>query len=81
LKLRSRRLLNEYLEHLGWSQRRLAREAGLKHAIVNHLCNGTRSTCRPSTARALEEALGCPSGLLFEVEVSVVRPVGIRQTA
>jgi DNA-binding Xre family transcriptional regulator len=74
VKLKSRRLLNDYLRHMGWSQRRLAREAGLKHAIVNHLCNGERSTCRAATARAIEEALSCPPGLLFEVVVSAVSP-------
>lgn len=72
VKLRSRRLLKDYVRHLGWSGRRLAREAGLKPAIVGHLLNGERHTCSPKTAHAIEDALGCPRGLLFEASVSTV---------
>lgn len=72
MKLRSRRLLRDYVNHLGWSGRRLAKEAGLGPAIVGHLLKGERSTCSPRTARRIEEALGCPRGLLFEESVSTV---------
>jgi transcriptional regulator with XRE-family HTH domain len=72
VKLKSRRLLADYVKHMGWTGRRLAREAGLGHAIVAHLLNGTRNTCSPATAKAIEEALGCPRNLLFEPSVSSV---------
>ena len=72
VKLRSRRLLNDYVKHMDWSGRRLAREAHLGHAIVAHLMSGARTTCSPATAKAIEEALGCPRHLLFEQTVSSV---------
>lgn len=75
VKLRSRRLLQDYVKHLGLSGREVAKRAGLGHAIVAHLLNGTRTTCTPATARAIEEALGCPRGLLFEESVSTVKAV------
>lgn len=74
VRLKSRRLLRDYLKHLGWSGRRLAREAGVGHAIVGHLISGERDRCNPGTARAIEEALRCPRGLLFEATVSTVSP-------
>ncbi len=72
VELRSRRLLLDYLKAMRWSQRELAREAGLGHAIVNHLCNGKRKSCNKATAAAIEEALRCPPGLLFVVTASTV---------
>lgn len=72
VELRSRRLLLDYLKAMKWSQRRLAQEAGLGHAIVNHLCKGTRKACSKRTASAIEEALRCPPGLLFVDTVSTV---------
>lgn len=72
VELRDRRLLTTYLRHMGWSGRELARRAGLGHAIVAHLLKGTRSTCSANTAHAIEDALGCPRGLLFRDIVSNV---------
>lgn len=77
--LRSKRLLKDYVKHLGWSGRKLAKEAGLGHAIVAHLLRGTRKTCSARTANAIEDALGCPRGLLFEVSVSTVSESNGRQ--
>lgn len=74
VKLRSRRLLTDYVKHMGWTGRQLAREAGLGHAIVAHLLSGERTTCSPATAKSIEEALGCPRHLLFEETVSSVSP-------
>ena len=73
VRLRSHRLLKEYVKHMGLSGRELAKRAGLGHAIVGHLLKGTRTTCNPATAKAIEEALGCPPGLLFEPFVASVR--------
>lgn len=82
MELRSRRLLNDYVKHMGWSGRQLAKEAGLGHAIVAHLLKGTRTTCSKKTADAIEDALGCPRHLLFSSQVSSVsssngRPVEV----
>jgi transcriptional regulator with XRE-family HTH domain len=55
-----------YLEASGMSERQLARVAGLGHATVNHLVTGRRTRCSLATARAIESALGCAPGTLFE---------------
>lgn len=72
MRLKSRRALTEYAEFHKLSGRALAKRAGLSPAIVGHLMSGRRSTCNLSTARALEEALQCPPGFLFEPSVSRV---------
>jgi DNA-binding Xre family transcriptional regulator len=74
VKLKSRRILNEYAKHMDLSVRDLARKAGIGHAIVGHLMSGKRSTCNAGTAAAIERALGCPPGLLFERRMSTVSP-------
>lgn len=79
VEIRSRRLLNDYVKHMGWSGRKLAEEAGLGHAIVAHLLNGTRKSCNVKTAHSIEEALGCPRGLLFTERVSTVSPSNGRE--
>ena len=72
VRLKSRRALNEYADFHNLSGRALAKKAGLGPAIVGHLMSGRRSTCNLATARKLEEALGCPSGFLFEPSMSSV---------
>ncbi|UIU47039.1 helix-turn-helix domain-containing protein [Microcystis phage MinS1] len=72
VRLKSKRALNDYAEFHKLSGRALARKAGLGQAIVGHLMSGRRTTCSLATARALEEALGCPSGFLFEPTLSGV---------
>lgn len=74
VKVRDLALLKKYVKHMGLSGRELAKRAGLGHAIVAHLLKGTRKTCSPATAAAIEESLGCPRGLLFETSVSNVSP-------
>jgi hypothetical protein len=76
--LKSRQALKDYVEFHNLSVRTLAAKAKkadgkpLGHAIVGHLIRGTRSTCNLQTARAIEEALGCPPGFLFEASMSRV---------
>lgn len=72
VRLKSRRALNEYAEFHKLSGRALAKRAGLGPAIVGHLMAGRRTTCNLTTARAIEEALQCPPGFLFEPTVSPV---------
>jgi transcriptional regulator with XRE-family HTH domain len=69
MQLRSRRMLREYIELLGLSARAFATHAGLSHSTINHLLTGRRTTCSEHTARAIEEALNCPPGLLFAENV------------
>jgi transcriptional regulator with XRE-family HTH domain len=66
MQLRSREALIVCLEATGMSERQLARVAGLGHATVNHLVTGRRTRCSLATARAIESALGCAHGTLFE---------------
>ncbi|HEX8079842.1 MAG TPA: helix-turn-helix transcriptional regulator [Jatrophihabitans sp.] len=66
MQLRSRDALIICLEASGMSERQLARVAGLGHATVNHLVTGRRTRCSPATAGAIEKALGCEVGTLFD---------------
>jgi transcriptional regulator with XRE-family HTH domain len=65
VQLRSREALVICLEATGMSERELARVAGLSHSTVNHLVTGRRTSCSSTTARAIENALGCGEGSLF----------------
>lgn len=66
MRLRSRDALIICLDATGMSERQLARVATLGHATVNHLVTGRRTRCSLATARAIETALGCTAGTLFE---------------
>jgi transcriptional regulator with XRE-family HTH domain len=81
VRLKSRRALREYAEFHKLSGRALAKKAGLKPAIVGHLMAGRRETCNLATARKIEEALGCPSGFLFEPAMSPVADTKRREPA
>lgn len=64
-QVRDVQALRAYVRLLGLSQRRLAAEAGVGHATLNHLLSGRRRRCSSATADAIETALGCPAGLFF----------------
>lgn len=81
MRLKSRRALIEYAEFHKLSGRALARKAGLGPAIVGHLLSGRRTTCNLSTARAIEEALQCPPGFLFEPALAPVADTSSRREA
>jgi hypothetical protein len=75
VKLKSKRVLREYADFHKLSGRQLAKKAGLKPAIIGHLMRDGktgRDTCNLETAKAIEEALGCPPGFLFEPSLSAV---------
>lgn len=73
VKLKSHRALAEYMDfHRIKTSYALAQKAGLKPGAVGHLVSKRRTTCSLKTARAIEEALGCPPGFLFEAEMSRV---------
>lgn len=84
VRLKSRRALREYADFHKLSGRALAKKAGLKPAIVGHLMREGktgRDTCSLETARAIEEALGCPAGFLFEPSLSPVADTKRRESA
>ena len=60
VRLRDPDALRAYVRLMGLSERALAARAGVSHATLNHLLSGRRTTCRPSTAWAIEAALACP---------------------
>lgn len=81
VRLKSRRALIEYTEFHKLSGRALARKAdeaakrkdknaSVRRGIVGHLLSGERETCNLVTATAIEEALQCPPGFLFEPSLS-----------
>lgn len=73
VKLKSHRALLEYMDfHRLKTAYALAGKAGLKPPAVGHLVSGRRTTCSLATARAIEEALQCPPGFLFEAKMSRV---------
>lgn len=81
VRLKSRRALIEYTEFHHLSGRALARKANeaakkkgatVGPAIVGHLLSGRRDSCNLVTATAIEEALQCPPGFLFEPTLSRV---------
>lgn len=67
VRVRNADILRDYVRLSGVTHRELARRAGLGHATVNHLLTGRRPSCSPSTAKAIEVALGAMPGVFFEV--------------
>jgi transcriptional regulator with XRE-family HTH domain len=65
VRLRDPDALRAYVRLMGLSERALAARAGVSHATLNHLLSGRRTTCRRSTARAIESVLACPVGVFF----------------
>jgi transposase len=65
MELRNRERFIATFEVQGFSERGVARSAGLSHSTVNHLVTGRRQYCSPGTAQALEKALCAETGSLF----------------
>lgn len=72
MRLKSPQMLQQYMEFKRMKIRELAVKAGVSRATIGHLHSGSRSTASAKTARAIEEALGCPPGLLFDAQSSKV---------
>lgn len=73
VKLKSHRALKEFMEYKGFkTSYALAAAAGLKPGVVGHLVAKRRNSCSLKTAKAIEEALGCPANFLFVAELSQV---------
>jgi hypothetical protein len=65
MRVRDPSVLRGYISLVGLSERELARRAGISHSTLNHLLTGRRTVCTQSTARAVERALGCGTGVFF----------------
>lgn len=72
MQLKSPEMLRQYMEFKRMKIRDLAQSAGVSRATIGHLHSGARKSAKPATARRVEEALGCPPGLLFEAISSKV---------
>jgi len=72
MRLKDAAMLRQYMEFKDLTIRQLANRAGVSRSTIGHLVSGERSNAKPQTARAIEEALGAPSGLLFEARASKV---------
>lgn len=73
VKLKSHRALKEFMDYKGFkTSYALAAAAGLKPGVVGHLVAERRNSCSLKTAKAIEAALGCPSGFLFDLKMSQV---------
>lgn len=71
MRLRSRASLQDYMTfykiRTGYA---LAKKAGILPGTANFLVQGHRNTCSLRTARAIETALACPPGFLFETSLA-----------
>lgn len=72
MRLKDAAMLRQYMEFKDLTIRQLADRAGVSRSTIGHLVSGERSNAKPQTARAVEEALGAPNGLLFEARASKV---------
>lgn len=82
VKLISNTAFAQYMDHRKFTVRSLAKRVGCSRATIGHLRSGQRDTCRPATAKAIEEALQAPSGSLFVPQVShVVRNARTQRSA
>ena len=57
----------DYLEFHGWSQRDLARRAGITPKTISEICNG-KAPITPVTALAFENVFGRPAGLWLNLQ-------------
>lgn len=72
MQLKSPEMLRQYMEFKRLRIRDLAAASGVSRATIGHLHSGARKSAKPATARRIEEALGCPPGLLFEATSSKI---------
>lgn len=73
VKLKSYKALREFMDHHELKTAyALAKKAGLKPGAVGHIVSGRRDRCSLKTASAIEKALECPTGFLFDRKMSQV---------
>jgi transcriptional regulator with XRE-family HTH domain len=73
MKLRSTKLLADYMEAGDFSQARLARYVDCSRQFISMLAKGERQTCTPHVATRIEEALRVLPGTLFVESMSTAR--------
>src|SRR3954451_15919703 len=60
-------IVSEYIEFHEWTQRDLARRAGLTPKTISEICNG-KAPITPSTALAFENVFGRPAHLWLNLQ-------------
>lgn len=73
MRLRSPQLLRAFVgpePDKKMSGRKLARYIDTHPSFIDHLLNGRCRSCKPLTADRIAEALGVPTEVLFEEQVS-----------
>lgn len=81
MRLISHQALDSYMRFRGLSNEALARKCGSikRRSTISHLRSGSRKTCGPEIARAIEKALECPANSLFLAEVPTASNGSVRQ--
>lgn len=72
MKLRSKEILDAFMETKGFSNGRLATYSGCSRAFIGHLRSGHKKSCTPALAERIAEALDIPVEGLFEPKESAV---------
>ncbi|EFQ82740.1 hypothetical protein HMPREF0063_11949 [Aeromicrobium marinum DSM 15272] len=72
MKLRSTKLLIDYMEAGDFSQARLGRHAECSRQFISMMVRGERTTCTPAVAQRIEEALRVLPGTLFVPSMSTL---------
>jgi hypothetical protein len=70
MKLRSKEILNAFMDDKNFSNGRLAQYAGCSRAFIGHLRTGLKTSCTPQLAERISEALDVPLVALFDARES-----------
>lgn len=83
MRLTSPEMLRATMDRRNFSMARLARYAGCSKSMIGHLCSGHKTTCTPSLAIRIAEALDVPTELLFVPSLTTSRSqnISMRRTA
>lgn len=76
----NREVLVDEMQTKGFSLDRLARYAGCSKGMVSHMTSGRRSSCSPTLAENIAEALGMSVRSLFVPRVSTEGAQIVRST-
>lgn len=66
MRVKDRDLLTRYMKERDMSGARLGRFAGVSRQFIYKLMDGDKTSCTPTVAKRIEEALQVLEGTLFE---------------
>lgn len=70
MKLRSKEILNAFMDDKEFSNGRLAQYAGCSRTFIGYLRTGHKTSCTPALAERIAEALNTPLVALFDARPS-----------